>query len=229
MSAIVPLVRLGDKSPLRGLRRAMGVVLGSRIGLPEGWIGVFQCAAMPIYEFYSPDSNKVYSFLAKSLSYQDRTPRCPDDPSFRMERRVSNFAFIGKAKEPSAGGPDDDLDDAQMEKVMAEMERDLAGFDEDNPDPRQMAHVMRKMADLTGEKLPGEMEEMVRRLELGEDPEKLEEEYGDAFDAMDEEMGGEGGGEEGDESAAGRMKRLRRRLLGPKRDPNLYDMGEYCE
>ena len=180
---------------------------------------------MPIYEFYCPDNNTVYSFLAKSLAYGDKTPRCPADPSFRMQKRVSGFAFIGRAKEPSADAPMEDLDDAKMERVMAELERDMAGFDEDNPDPRQMAHLMRKMSDLTGEKLPAEMEEMVRRLEAGEDPEALEEEYGDALDA---DGMGEGEGGEGDESSAAQLKRLRRRLLGPKRDPELYDMSEYC-
>jgi hypothetical protein len=35
------------------------------------------------------------------------------------------------------------------------------------------------------------MEEMIRRLEAGEDPEKVEEELGDA---IEEEMGDEGGG-----------------------------------
>jgi hypothetical protein len=32
---------------------------------------------MPIYEFYSPDNNRLYQFLARSLAYRDKTPRCP--------------------------------------------------------------------------------------------------------------------------------------------------------
>lgn len=180
---------------------------------------------MPIYEFYCPENNTTYSFLAKSLSYGDKTPRCPDNAGYSMQKKVSGFAFIGKAKEPSEDGPLDDIDDAKMEKVMAELERDMAGMDEENPDPKQMAHLMRKMSSLTGEKLPGEMEEMVRRLEAGEDPEALEEEYGDALDDMDDLDGGEGG----DSSAAAKIRQLRRRLLGSKRDPNLYDMSEYCD
>lgn len=180
---------------------------------------------MPIYEFYCPDNHTTYSFLAKSLAYGEKTPRCPDDAQYRMEKRVSGFAFIGKAKEPSEDGPMDDIDDAKMERVMAELERDMAGMDEENPDPRQMAHLMRKMTSLTGEKLPGEMEEMVRRLEAGEDPEALEEEYGDALDEGGDDLGG---GEEG-ETASARMRRLHRRLRAPKRDPKLYDMAEYCD
>ncbi len=182
---------------------------------------------MPIYEFYCPENNTVYSFLAKSLAYQDKTPRCPTDPALPMRKQVTGFAFIGKAKEPSAGGGLDDLDDAKMDQVMAELERDMAGFDEDNPDPRQMAHLMRKMSSLTGEKLPGEMEEMVRRLESGEDPEALEEEFGDA---LDDDGLDDGDLEDGaEESAGARLLRLRRRIMGPKRDPNLYEMSEYCD
>ncbi len=183
---------------------------------------------MPIYEFFCPENNTVYSFLAKSLAYRDKTPRCPADPAFTMQKRISGFAFIGKAKEPAADGALDDLDDAKMEKVMAELERDMAGFDENNPDPRQMAHLMRKMANLTGEKLPGEMEEMVRRLEAGEDPEALEEEYGDALEG---DMGDGDFGDAGEpsETAGAKLKRLRRRLRGPAKDPQLYDFSEYCD
>ena len=171
---------------------------------------------MPIYEFYCKENNTIYSFLAKSLALKDAVPKCPDNASYSMAKQVSGFAFVGKAKDLSEGDPMEGMDDAKMERMMAELEKDMAGFDEDNPNPKQMAHLMRKMASLTGEKLPGEMEEMVARLEAGEDPEQLEEEFGDALDDLD--------GEEG-----GRLKKLRKHLLGPKRDHKLYDMGEYCD
>jgi len=176
---------------------------------------------MPIYEFYCKENNTVYSFLAKSLAYQNKVPRCPANPDFSMEKKVSGFAFVGKAKDPSEEGDMDDIDDAKMEQVMAELERDMSGFNEDNPDPKQMAHLMRKMSSLTGEKLPGEMEEMVRRLEAGEDPESLEEEFGDSLDDMGDDWIGD--------EAGGSLKKLHRRLRGPKKDPELYDMSEYCD
>ena len=175
---------------------------------------------MPIYEFYCQKNNTLYSFLANSLSYQNVTPRGPENADYSMGKRISEFAFIGKAKDPSEGG-DDDVDDAKMERVMVELERDMAGLSEDNPDPKQMAHLMRKMSSLTGEKLPGEMEEIVRRLESGEDPEKLEAEFGDSMDDLGEGVDGEQNGE--------RIKRLHRRLMGPKKDPQLYDMSDYCD
>lgn len=133
---------------------------------------------MPIYEFYSPDNNKLYQFLARSLAYQDKVPLCPDNAAFKMERRVSPFAVIGKAKEDTGDDPFAGIDDARMEGFMAEMERDMSGMDETNPDPRQLGRFMRKMTDLMGDKTPPELREMVKRLEAGEDPEKLEEQFG---------------------------------------------------
>lgn len=179
---------------------------------------------MPIYEFYCPENNTTYSFLARSMSLGEKTPRCPEDPRFNMRKKVSGFAFVGQAKDPAGGGGLDALDDAKMESVMAELEKDMAGMDEENPDPKRMAHLMRKMTALTGEKMPGEMEEMMARLEAGEDPEALEAEFGDALDGMDD-SGGDG------EAGAGFGKRgqLRRRIFGTKRDPNLYDMSDYCD
>ena len=70
---------------------------------------------MPIYEFYCPDNNKLYSFLARTLAYRDKLPVCPDGEGFRMERRVSPFAVIGKAKEESADDPFADMDESKME------------------------------------------------------------------------------------------------------------------
>jgi hypothetical protein len=175
---------------------------------------------MPIYEFHSPDTNKIYSFFARSVSYAGKTPRCPDDPNARMERLVSKFAFTGRAKEKPDSPPAGDDLDPRMERVMAEMERDMAGMDEENPDPRALGRMMRKMTEATGQKMPAEMEQMIRRLEAGEDPEKLEEEFGDAFENMDF-PGMEGGGEvEGGAAVKARKPR-------PQRDPALYEFSDY--
>ncbi len=177
---------------------------------------------MPIYEFYSPDTHKIYSFFARSLAYANKTPRCPDKPEARMERVVSKFAVTGRAKEKSETPAGDDMD-PRMERVMAEMERDMAGMDENNPDPRALGRMMRKMTEATGQKMPAEMEHMIRRLEAGEDPEKLEEEFGDAFDNMDfpDGMGGDGA-EAGDLGGGVKVRRK-----AAERDPALYEIADY--
>jgi hypothetical protein len=63
-----------------------------------------------------------------------------------------------------------------------------------------MAHLMRKMKDLMpAGTVPKELDVAIKRLEAGEDPEKIEEDMGDilgdAADGEDEEggMGGPGG------------------------------------
>src|SRR5437899_32114 len=98
---------------------------------------------MPIYEFYSPKTRKIYSFLARSLAYSASTPRCPDDPRAPMEKMISSFAMIGRAKENPAGSSGEpEIDDSRMERAMTAMEREFSGMDESNPDPRQLARMM---------------------------------------------------------------------------------------
>lgn len=133
-----------------------------------------------------------------------------------MERLISKFAVTGRAKEQSdAPG---DAADPRMEKMMAEMEREMSGMDENNPDPRAMGRLMRKMSEATGQGVPAEMEQMIRRLEAGEDPEKLEEEFGDVFENMDvqDDMPGEA-------VAAG----VKAKKARPTRDPKLYEMADF--
>lgn len=96
-------------------------------------------------------------------------------------------------KESSAAddGPQEpDFDDPRIARAMAEMERDMEHLDENNP--RHMAHMMRKMKDLMPPgAVPKEFETAIKRLEAGEDPEKIEADMGDMFGDM---MGGESGG-----------------------------------
>ncbi len=184
---------------------------------------------MPIYEFYSPDTHRIYSFYARSLAYADKTPRCPDGPQYRMQKMISPFAVVGRAKEktesPSATGT---ADDARMDAALQAMEREFAGMDTENPDPRQLGRMMRRMAELTGEKMPAELEEMTRRLEAGEDPEKLEAEYGDALEELETESPTEASQE--DETKKARLKSLLlRRRRAPTRDTTLYDMADYVK
>jgi len=179
---------------------------------------------MPIYEYYSADTHKIYSFYARKLVGPDIVPRCPDAEGKKMQRVLSPFAITGKAKEKTdeAGGegmPDlDPRQEAEMMKLAGEM----SGMDEENPDPRQLGRLMRRMMDITGEKMPEPMLEMLARMEKGEDPEKLEAEYGDVLD--DDSMGDLGMGKgEGDKGGAGAL----RRRLPPRRDPTLYEMADY--
>ncbi|WP_243838714.1 cytochrome C [Prosthecobacter fusiformis] len=130
-----------------------------------------------------------------------------------MQKQISRFAIIGKAKEETPDDPFAGLDDSKMEALMADMERDMGGMDDDNPDPRQLGRFMRKMTEVMGDKAPAELREMVKRLEAGEDPEKLESEFGGLE------------GEDGD--IFSQMKKIIHTNRAPVRNPNLYEMSEW--
>ena len=82
-----------------------------------------------------------------------------------------------------------DFDDPRVARAMAEMERDMEHLDENNP--KHMAHMMRKMKDIMpAGSVPKELDIAIKRLEAGEDPEKIEEDMGEALSGF---MGDEGG------------------------------------
>ena len=92
-------------------------------------------------------------------------------------------------------GPMPDFDNPRVERAMMELERDMEHIDENNP--KHMAHMMRKMKDIMPSgAVPKELDVAIKRLEAGEDPEKIEEDMGDVLgDLMGaEEGGGPGGG-----------------------------------
>lgn len=170
---------------------------------------------MPIYEFACPKCRKIFSFLSKKVA-PESAPACPKCGSRKLTKQVSAFAFTRGVKEPVASGGDaapgeppmPDLDDPRVASAMSELERDMEHLDENNP--RHMAHLMRKMKDIMPPgSVPKELETAIKRLEAGEDPEKIEEDMGDVLGDF---MGGEG--DEGGGGGGG----------GYSHDSGLYDM-----
>ncbi len=180
---------------------------------------------MPIYEYYCPDNHTVYQFYAKTLAQGRTIPRCPDHSRYRLERMISTFAIAsgGKNEPESAAVPDaaDASGDARMEAAMGTMEKECSGVDEN--DPKAMARMMRQMSELTGEKIDGEMEEVVRKLEEGADPESIEEQLGQGSEAGDPSGSGMGEDLAPEATAKEPRHRFRARRPTPRRDPKLYD------
>ena len=191
---------------------------------------------MPIYEFMSRETGKIYSFFAHSPSYAEKTPFCPDGKKYKMEKVMSGFSITGQKEEPpempAAPGADPNdpfagMDPAKAEQVMKELEGAMGGMDDENPDPKQMGHLMRKMCEMTGESMDEQMEEVVRKLEEGADPDELEDRMGDFLG--DEEQGSNVNeeGQDGQESAKSRLKKLLKKKM--IRDPELYEFSEYLK
>jgi len=145
---------------------------------------------MPVYEFLCQSCNKIYSFHSFKVS-PDKVPCCPKCSARDLQRVPSRFGVSAPRKGGAGAGAEDgaDLDDPRMEQEMMRLASELEGLDEN--DPRQMAAAVRRMTEIAGEPVTPAMEEMIKRLEAGEDPERVEEELGDA---LEDEMGDEGGG-----------------------------------
>ncbi len=162
---------------------------------------------MPIYEFYCSDCHTIFNFFSRRVN-TDKRPDCPKCGRQGLERRVSRFAFSsGTETEPADGLPE--MDEARLEKAMEALAGEMEGVDESNP--RQMARFMRKLSEATGMNLGSEMEEAMRRLEAGEDPEKIEEEMGDLFAAENP-------------VAVEAVKGLKKKFTPPAHDDKLYTL-----
>lgn len=167
---------------------------------------------MPIYEFACPKCKVIFNFLSKRVN-PEGSPACPKCGNPDLVKQISRFSAPRgvsepKAKDSDVGGDElgPDLDDPRIMRAMAELERDMEYMDENNP--RHMAHMMKKIKDiLPPGTMPKEMDVAIRRLEKGEDPEKIEEDMGDV---LGEALGGP---EEDDYSMGG----------GYTHDPGLYD------
>jgi putative FmdB family regulatory protein len=163
---------------------------------------------MPIYEFYCPDCNTLFNFFSRTVN-TSKKPKCPRCKTRTLERQMSAFAFTGKARE-SEEGEDLPFDEGKMEKAMQMLAGEADRIDEN--DPRQAADLMRKLTDMTGMELGDGMQEALRRMESGEDPEQVEAEMGDLLENEDPFLRP---GKKGGKPAARRP---------PVKDETLYDL-----
>ena len=164
---------------------------------------------MPIYEFYCEDCNTIFNIFSKSVN-TTKKPKCPQCKTATLSRQMSAFAFTGKAKE-DGDLADLPFDESKMEKAMQMLAGEAEKINED--DPRQAANLMRKLTDMTGLELGPGMQEALKRMEAGEDPDAIEAEMGDLLEedepfALPEKKG-----------AAKGMRRP-----APRRDETLYDL-----
>ncbi|MGD8208138.1 MAG: zinc ribbon domain-containing protein [Thiohalocapsa sp.] len=173
---------------------------------------------MPVYELYCPDCHTVYNFFSRRVDTETR-PRCPRCGRPDLQRQVSLFA-ISKGRSDAEESSEElpaGLDEERMMRALASMESEIEHLDES--DPKQAARVMRRLFDASGMKVGGAMEEAMRRMEAGEDPDQVEAELGDALEQEDP-FGGTTG------TTAGGLPGLKalRRALPPKRDDTWYPL-----
>lgn len=159
---------------------------------------------MPIYEFYCPVCHAIYSFLSLQVN-TDKHPPCPDCGRPNLKRQASSFAVSKKRSEESS---DAGFDESKMEQALAHLAGDLDGMN--GEDPKAAAKLLRKLTDAAGMRMGSGMEEALRRMEAGEDPEAIEAELGDALE------------NENPFDAAKAQGATRKRA--PRRDETIYDL-----
>jgi putative FmdB family regulatory protein len=126
---------------------------------------------MPIYEYRCQDCKRRVSLFWRTFSDAETGEKaCPRCGSANLTRLVSRVR-IARSEESRM----DDLADPS----------NMPDFDEN--DPKSLGRWMRKMSSEVGEDLGPEFDEVVGRLEAGEDPEAIEKSMPDLM--------GEGGGD----------------------------------
>ena len=163
---------------------------------------------MPIYEFYCNDCHMIFNFFSRSINTRKR-PKCPKCKTNVLSRQMSAFSVTGRAKDDS---PADDLpiDGSKMEQAMHMLAGEAEKIDQD--DPKQAANLMRKLSDMAGLEMGSGMQEALKRMEQGEDPEQIEAEMGDILES-----------EEPFELPGRKAVRSSKRSA-PSRDETLYDL-----
>jgi len=133
---------------------------------------------MPIYEFYCERCNTIFNFYSRSIN-TTKQPTCPKCRKITLKRFLSSFSVLREGPE---GNKEEPLpfDEERMEKAIGTLAKEAENINED--DPKQAAHVMRRLAEMAGLNMGKGMKEAIERMEAGEDPEKIEEEMGDILE-----------------------------------------------
>jgi len=126
---------------------------------------------------------------------------------------MSIFSISKGLKQEDEDNPFAGIDEDKLERAMMQLASEAEGIDED--DPKQAARLMKKLFDATGLEMGSGMQEALRRMEAGEDPDKIEEELGDILESEDpfSQMVSKKG-----------LKDLRKKYLRPRVDDTLYEL-----
>jgi len=163
---------------------------------------------MPIYEFYCRHCHTLFNFFASTIDTKS-SPACPHCGRPELERRPARFAMLKRGGEEEPG-PFGDLDDERLAGVMDSMMEEMAQIGEDE-DPRKLAGLFRRFSESAGLEPGPRMEDMMARLEAGEE-----------LDELEDELEGELDGDDALEEFFRFRKKSRQAARRPKVDDNLY-------
>ncbi len=126
---------------------------------------------MPTYDFICNDCNQRFDVFMTFSEYGKKPVTCAHCNSKNVRRRMTKVR-VAKSEETR----------------MESMSDDFSGFEGLEDDPKAMGQMMRKMGKQMGEEMPPEFDEVVDRLESGQNPEDIEKAIPD--------LGGDAGGDD---------------------------------
>ncbi|MCJ7513675.1 MAG: zinc ribbon domain-containing protein, partial [Anaerolineales bacterium] len=115
---------------------------------------------MPTYDYGCMDCRKRASIYQTYADYGTQPVSCPKCGSANLKRLINRVRVVRS-------------EESRMDSLSDPSDWD--SVDED--DPRAMAHMMRRMGQEMGEDLPPEFDEVVDRMEAGEDPDQIEKDF----------------------------------------------------
>ena len=125
---------------------------------------------MPIYEYRCQDCRRRVSILLRSFGEAETaTPQCPRCGSSNLTRLISRVAVLR----------------SEESRLDAMADPSSLG-DLDENDPKSVARWMRRMSGELGEDMGDDFDEVVDRLEAGENPEEIEASMPDLGEGLPE-------------------------------------------
>ena len=126
---------------------------------------------MPTYTYRCDDCQKLFEVFLSYAEYGKKAVTCAHCGSENVFRRIEKVRFARSEE----GRLDDLTDPSQLEGI--------------EDDPKAMGRLMRRMGNELGEEMGPEFDEVVSRLEKGQDPEQIEREMPELGEGLDD-MGG---------------------------------------
>lgn len=113
---------------------------------------------MPTYTYLCQSCQSRFEIYLSYAEYNQKQVKCPQCGSEQVQRRIGKIR-IAKSEDRRL---EDMVDPSQLDGI--------------EDDPKALGRLMRQMGDELGEDAGPEFEEVVSRLEKGQDPEQIEKE-----------------------------------------------------
>lgn len=121
---------------------------------------------MPTYDYRCLDCQKRFEIYMTYAEYGEKPVRCPACESEQVRRRIGRIRLAKS-------------EDSRLENMVDPA--NLSGIEDD---PKALGKLMRQMSSEMGEDADPEFDEVVSRLEKGQDPEQIEREMPELADDL---------------------------------------------